>query len=401
MYDPEEESMTDVTKVRNPYVGQGEDGCRRSARIDQEEAELLTWSDPRRSELEASAARWDDQAHALMLERLGPRPTLPQVRDSVQNEEWLAALALVELSPGLTAEIAAWCSWSRDSGRWTYDDPNDPDASTFHPHAVVDWQAWAADVDEHGRGWSGTERRTAQLVMALTVGRPTPLVGVLDSLGSSQDEALDIIAAWVTGGEQKSRPGATHGDPSGRVMSGDRSHEANPLQDGATDLERVLAQAEREAEREEERAAADAAWRRQCEERADAECIARVAPVLAVRLAAVLDCQPSDLRALTWQLEPRTHTYAPKGENLRVVPAGVLDSAALGLRAELTDGVAILAGIPPASRRDGSSAGVQDITNVRLMVQVARHTTMPLTEAAVLGRVLLEARRRTGEADEK
>lgn len=50
---------------RRPYVGDGADGALRSARIDLEEADGLDRDDPRRSELLASADRWQAQADRL------------------------------------------------------------------------------------------------------------------------------------------------------------------------------------------------------------------------------------------------------------------------------------------------------------------------------------------------
>lgn len=47
---------------RNPYVGSGADGARRSAQIDREELALLSRDDPRRETLEASIERWERQA---------------------------------------------------------------------------------------------------------------------------------------------------------------------------------------------------------------------------------------------------------------------------------------------------------------------------------------------------
>lgn len=47
---------------RNPYVGAGADGARRSAEIDRTEADGLDRDDPRRDEVLASAERWDQQA---------------------------------------------------------------------------------------------------------------------------------------------------------------------------------------------------------------------------------------------------------------------------------------------------------------------------------------------------
>jgi hypothetical protein len=51
--------------TRNPYVGDGADGCLRSARIDQEEADLLDIGDPRRAYLHDSAEAWRAQADRL------------------------------------------------------------------------------------------------------------------------------------------------------------------------------------------------------------------------------------------------------------------------------------------------------------------------------------------------
>lgn len=53
------------TRLREPYVGQGVDGCRRSARIDREEADCLDLSDPRYAEVIASAESWEWQAEQL------------------------------------------------------------------------------------------------------------------------------------------------------------------------------------------------------------------------------------------------------------------------------------------------------------------------------------------------
>ena len=47
---------------RNPYVGSGADGARRSAQIDREELDLLSRDDPRREATEASIERWERQA---------------------------------------------------------------------------------------------------------------------------------------------------------------------------------------------------------------------------------------------------------------------------------------------------------------------------------------------------
>lgn len=50
---------------RQPYVGAGADGARRSATIDREEADIVDRDDPRHAELLASAEEWDQQARDL------------------------------------------------------------------------------------------------------------------------------------------------------------------------------------------------------------------------------------------------------------------------------------------------------------------------------------------------
>lgn len=204
--------MTVHTNHRSPYVGAGENGARRSAQIDREEADTLDWSDPRHDELITSAEAWENQARELMLQRLGPRPTLDQVRESIGNESMLAALALLDLSPTVARDVAQFTEWATASGRFTYDrDENghaDPDTGVFHPDAFIDWEAWADDYDSHGRSWSSTEHRLAQLVAALTViDRAMKITGVLDSMGSWESDVWRILVEWGTGGNQKDLPG--------------------------------------------------------------------------------------------------------------------------------------------------------------------------------------------------
>lgn len=198
--------MNTTSTNRRPYVGDGEDGARRSARIDREEADCLSWSDPRKDELHDSAERWEQQARALMVERLGPRPSLDQVAESVGSEEWLAALALLDLSRALRADIAGWTVWT-DGGHFTYEGYGDDRIGTFHPDAAVDWAAWSADVEQDGRGWSTTEWALYGLIAGLTAGRPLQLVGTLNGLGSWAEEALRILISWASGGDQSGRPG--------------------------------------------------------------------------------------------------------------------------------------------------------------------------------------------------
>jgi hypothetical protein len=63
--------MSKVNRV--PYVGEGADGCRRSAQIDREEADILDVLDPRLEQLHASAQLWEAQAERITLQD-GARP---------------------------------------------------------------------------------------------------------------------------------------------------------------------------------------------------------------------------------------------------------------------------------------------------------------------------------------
>lgn len=200
--------MTTSTANRTPYVGSGEDGCRRSAKIDRQEAHRLGWSDPRKDQLIESAEQWEAQAHRLVLERLGPRPTLAQLREDVGSEEWLAALALLELSPALAGDAAGFTEWSRDGGRFIPAGRAEDAASLFQPNPEMDWAGWVADVDDRGRGWSSTQARLFELVAALTVdGRQLSLVGVLDRMGSWEREVLAVLVQWASGGNNREYPG--------------------------------------------------------------------------------------------------------------------------------------------------------------------------------------------------
>jgi hypothetical protein len=56
---------------RNPYVGSGADGARRSANIDRDELDILDRDDPRRPAIEESIERWERQAVQEERERYG------------------------------------------------------------------------------------------------------------------------------------------------------------------------------------------------------------------------------------------------------------------------------------------------------------------------------------------
>ena len=62
---PEVAQPAPATWLREPYVGEGIDGCLRSAQIAREEADGLDLRDPRFGEVLASADRWEQQAEQL------------------------------------------------------------------------------------------------------------------------------------------------------------------------------------------------------------------------------------------------------------------------------------------------------------------------------------------------
>jgi hypothetical protein len=57
-----------MSAPRRPYVGEGADGCYRSADIDRSEADGYALDDPRREERLASARAWEAQAALYELE---------------------------------------------------------------------------------------------------------------------------------------------------------------------------------------------------------------------------------------------------------------------------------------------------------------------------------------------
>lgn len=109
------------------------------------------------------------------------------------NKNWLAAKALLELDPHRTVQ--------RDAARWITSSGSDghlADSGEWVWELELDWVAWVADVDERGRGWSSSEHRLFQVVASLVAGRPFPIAGVLDQLGSWEVGAWRILAAWGT-----------------------------------------------------------------------------------------------------------------------------------------------------------------------------------------------------------
>lgn len=132
------------------------------------------------------------------------RPTWDEYWAKVGSEEWLAAKALLELS-SIRHEAESWLRWERDE-LWD-DDGNVVGHSD--PYPVMPWDAWIADYDENGRGWSSTEHRLFSIVAALVSQEPRaiPLRGMLDYMGSWETDVWRILTEWGTGGNNRDHPG--------------------------------------------------------------------------------------------------------------------------------------------------------------------------------------------------
>ena len=223
---------------RAPYGGEGEDGARRSAQMDGEEADSLAFDDPRHEELLASAGQWPDQAYELMLDRLGGRPSLDQVRDSVGNEPGPAALALLDLRSARFADAARYGCWSRDGGTDTDPTPlpsprqtatrrraGSPPTPSAAPAPPWGWNGSGrttrtprstgtpgpATSPRLARGWSSTQARPYEVIAALvTPGRGLPPAGVHDDLGTRQKPVLAILVCWANGRRPQGPPRPLH-----------------------------------------------------------------------------------------------------------------------------------------------------------------------------------------------
>lgn len=127
---------------------------------------------------------------------------------TVGNQEWLTAKALLELN--------LFGAVRRDAERWLrhskYDGHLD-DSGTWQWAAELDWEAWVENVEEHGRGWCGSEWRLFEVVAGLTTGRPFNIVGVLDRMGESGAGVWRILAEWGTGGSNRDHAGPSTASP--------------------------------------------------------------------------------------------------------------------------------------------------------------------------------------------
>lgn len=123
------------------------------------------------------------------------RPTWQEYRDHVGNEERAAAIAVLEIDPYkvVLADAARWlCHSPFGDGRYV--------EGNFRPDPYLDWDAWVADVDGAGRGWSSTQWRLYEVAAGLATGREFNIVGVLDRLNEWTRAVLLVLIAWSTGG---------------------------------------------------------------------------------------------------------------------------------------------------------------------------------------------------------
>lgn len=128
-------------------------------------------------------------------------PTWEQYRAAIRNEEWLAAMRLleVEVFPTVRRDAEQWLAFPEVDGERDAD-------GVWRPAPELDWEGWVADVDQRGRGWSSTEWRLFELVAGLTTGRPFNIVGVLDQMHSWEAAVWGVLVDWGTGGGA-GRPG--------------------------------------------------------------------------------------------------------------------------------------------------------------------------------------------------
>lgn len=128
------------------------------------------------------------------------RPTWQEFWAEVGSEDWLTALALLELDDHqvLRRDLERFLTYAPSAG-WR------DAAGVWHRQPELDWDAWVANVEERGRGWSSTEARLFELVAGLTTGRPFNIVNVLGFLGSWELQMWRILTAWGTGGNNRDR----------------------------------------------------------------------------------------------------------------------------------------------------------------------------------------------------
>ena len=99
------------------------------------------------------------------------------------------------------------CSRSTPTGRCCETPPTwltstqDPANNAGETELDLDWNAWGADVDAHGRRWSPTEYKLFHVVAAVATTRPLAIVGVLDFLNDWHAPVWAVLHTWASGGD--------------------------------------------------------------------------------------------------------------------------------------------------------------------------------------------------------
>lgn len=146
---------------------------------------------------------WRDQGELRPSQGTQTGPSWQTYWETVGSEDFLAAKALLELSPTLQADAGRWLRWNENE---IYGDKGEITGTRLSPR--LDWAAWIADVDDEGRGWSSTEGRLFKLVASLIQpDRPITLHGTLGYLGSWELPVLQALVTWSTGGDNRTTPG--------------------------------------------------------------------------------------------------------------------------------------------------------------------------------------------------
>lgn len=136
---------------------------------------------------------------------LNARPAWDDYWPTIGSEDYLAAKALLDLSPQVRGDAALWLKWD------SYEQWNDDGEVIGHstPFATLDWDGWIENIDQHGVGWSSTEKRLFEVIAALvsTEPREIALRGILDYMGSWEVDVWRILVNWGTGGNNQDRRG--------------------------------------------------------------------------------------------------------------------------------------------------------------------------------------------------
>lgn len=118
------------------------------------------------------------------------RPTWDLYWSKVGNEALLAAKQIAETVPRVKEVLASeYLEWRRDE--FDADEP---------PRDHLDWERFAADLDEHkDPGFSTTERVVAQVVAGLAVGGSRPVnLRALAAMDTWRGPFWKALVAWAT-----------------------------------------------------------------------------------------------------------------------------------------------------------------------------------------------------------